>query len=1197
MTEGWIMGINSQAEVGHMGAGGAQTQTRDERIAQRIANLHANDQQFRDARVLATAYAAIQEPCLRLPQIVSRAMEAYTSRPALGRRARELVTNPATGRNAFRLLPEFETISYGKLWTRARALASAWQHDAAAPVLPRDFICIMGFASIDYAVIDLACLHYGVVFVPLQTNGATSQLVQIIEEIQPRCLATNMDCLDAAVDSVLAGANPASLLVFDYEPEDDAQKDRFESAQRRLADAANPIPVHSLASMIELGKPLPQAPLFVAAADEDPLTMIFYTSGSTGTPKGAMYTERMVKSPWLTKAAVPLICLNYMPLNHSFGRSWMASILTNGGTCFFTAKSDLSTLFEDIGIVRPTTVNLVPRICEMVFHQYQKELDRRAPDSADHAVAGPAVMAELRQNFFGGRVLSCTTGAAPLSPEMHAFIESCFDVKLNSGYGATEVGGAISFNSKIVRPPIIDYKLVDVPELGYFGTDKPHPRGELLVKSLTIMPGYFKRPEITAAVFDEDGYYKTGDIMAEIGPDEIVYVDRRNNVLKLAQGEFVAVANLEATFSSGHPFIRQIYVYGSSERSCLLAVIVPQLEAIIQLGHGTSDEEIKVLVRDAINEIAKTASLKAYEVPRDFLIETEAFSVENGLLTGVGKHLRPGLKARYGARLEQLYADIAQDQANELRALRQGSRSGPVLETVGRAVQATLGISSIDLTAGTSFADLGGDSLSALSFSMLLEEIFGIEVPVGVVISPTASLQQLAKYITSARDSSSNRPTFSTVHGRNSTEIHARELTLDKFIDAQTLADAKALSQPGGEVKTVLLTGANGFLGRFLCIEWLERLAKVDGKLICITRGHTAAAARQRIAEVLDSGDAELSRHFEILASRHLEVVAGDIGEPNLGLDETTWKRLATSVDLIVHPAALVNHILPYSQLFGPNVVGTAELIRLAITTRLKPFNNVSTVAAAMLGHEAFVSEDADIRIACPMRVINKNYANGYAISKWAGEVLLREAHELCGLPVAVFRSDMILAHSRYAGQLNVPDMFTRLLYSLVTTGIAPSSFYVTQAGVRARAHYDGLPVDFTAEAIAALGGSSSSAAGYQTYHVLNPHDDGISLDDFVDWMVDAGHPIQRVTDYKDWFARFEAAMRALPEQQRQHSVLPLLDAFRHPSEPVYGSLVPAEKFRAAVQAAELGPDHDIPHLSAQLIRKYIADLQLLKLV
>ena len=84
---------------------------------------------------------------------------------------------------------------------------------------------------------------------------------------------------------------------------------------------------------------------------------------------------------------------------------------------------------------------------------------------------------------------------------------------------------------------------------------------------------------MTAEIFDDDGYYKTGDIMAEIGPDQLVYVDRRNNVLKLSQGEFVAVSHVEAVFSSS-PYVRQIYVYGSSERSFLLAVVVPNMAAI-----------------------------------------------------------------------------------------------------------------------------------------------------------------------------------------------------------------------------------------------------------------------------------------------------------------------------------------------------------------------------------------------------------------------------------------------------------------------------------------------------------------------------------------------------------------------------------------------------------------------------------------
>ncbi len=162
---------------------------------------------------------------------------------------------------------------------------------------------------------------------------------------------------------------------------------------------------------------------------------------------------------------------------------------------------------------------------------------------------------------------------------------------------------------------------------------------------------------------------------------------------------------------------------------------------------------------------------------------------------------------------------------------------------------------------------------------------------------------------------------------------------------------------------------------------------------------------------------------------------------------------------MIVHPAALVNHVLPYSQLFGPNVAGTAELIRLALTSRIKPVTYLSTVAV-LTAHTTTADEDADIRVSSPQRAVDGSYANGYANSKWAGEVLLRNAHDAYGLPVAVFRSDLILAHSRYAGQLNVPDMFTRLLLSLLLTGIAPRSFYRADA---ARAHYDGLPADFTA--------------------------------------------------------------------------------------------------------------------------------------
>lgn len=482
-------------------------------------------------------------------------------------------------------------------------------------------------------------------------------------------------------------------------------------------------------------------------------------------------------------------------------------------------------------------------------------------------------------------------------------------------------------------------------------------------------------------------------------------------------------------------------------------------------------------------------------------------------------------------------------------------------------------------------------------------------MPVGVIIGPAADLSTLARYIEKEKTSADRRPTFTTVHDPEATEVRAADLSLDKFLDTATLDAAKTLfhtstgrsSQvapllPPEDPHIVLLTGANGYLGRFLALEWLHRLDETGGTLIVVIRGTDTAAARARLEAAFDSGDPHLLDEFRTLADKHLEVVPGDLGEPHLGVDEATWHRLADRVDLIVHSGALVNHVLPYRQMFGPNVVGTAEIIRLAITTRIKPVTYLSTVSVSMTVDPTTFHEDGDIRIISPVRALDGGYASGYGNSKWAGEVLLREAHDLCGLPVAVFRSDEILAHSILIGQLNVPDAFTRLIFSLLKTGIAPNSFYETDTdGRRQRAHYPGLPADFVAESITTLGRRTTT--GFTSFDVMNPHDDGISLDVFVDWLIDAGQPIVRIDSYPDWFSRFETALKSLPDGPRQQSALPLLGVYRVPQPPLLGATAPTAVYQAAVQAAGIGTDGQIPHLTASLIEKYVSDLHGLELL
>ena len=210
---------------------------------------------------------------------------------------------------------------------------------------------------------------------------------------------------------------------------------------------------------------------------------------------------------------------------------------------------------------------------------------------------------------------------------------------------------------------------------------------------------------------------------------------------------------------------------------------------------------------------------------------------------------------------------------------------------------------------------------------------------------------------------------------------------------------------------------------------------------------------------------------------------------------------------------------------------------------------------------------------------------------------MLREAHDLCGLPVAVFRSDLILAHSTYSGQVNVPDMFTRLLFSLLATGIAPASFYQTDdAGHRPRAHYDGLPVDFIAEAITTLG-----QAGHRWLPLVR-RDEPLRRRHLAGCLRGlaqlelARRSSGSLTTRSGWRG-LRRRLTGLPERQRQLSVLPLLHAFREPERPLTGAPAPTEAFHAAVRAAKVGEEKDIPHLSEELINKYVSDLKLLGLL
>jgi fatty acid CoA ligase FadD9 len=282
------------------------------------------------------------------------------------------------------------------------------------------------------------------------------------------------------------------------------------------------------------------------------------------------------------------------------------------------------------------------------------------------------------------------------------------------------------------------------------------------------------------------------------------------------------------------------------------------------IGANPDETRLKALIRTEMHKVATAASLRSFEIPRDFLVEYEPFSRENGLLSSVQKRMRPSFKRKYGDQLEALYEHIERNRHEDLLALRIPTSSMTVRKKMGKALEASLGIEGIDVNSPLGFRDLGGDSIGAASFTLFLEDIFGVQLPLNAILSPASNPRVWASAIESAVSAElRDMPTFASIHGKGATVGHHKDLDIVRFLDETTLAQIPK-EAPRARTRVVLLMGANGFLGRNLCLQWMEKLAPTVGKVICLIRG----------------ADPDLERHYHELAAEHLEVLAGDVAEP-----------------------------------------------------------------------------------------------------------------------------------------------------------------------------------------------------------------------------------------------------------------------------------------------------------------------------
>ncbi|CAN8314421.1 unnamed protein product [Cochlearia groenlandica] len=433
---------------------------------------------------------------------------------------------------------------------------------------------------------------------------------------------------------------------------------------------------------------------------------IMYTSGTSGDPKGVVLTHEAVATyvvgmdifmdQFDDKMTHEDVYLSFLPLAHILDRMNEEYFFRKGASVGYY-HGDLNVLRDDIQELRPTYIAGVPRVFERIHEGIQKAIQELNPRRRfifnalykhklswlnrgySHSKASPIAdfiaFRKIRDKL-GGRIRLLVSGGAPLSPEIEEFLRvtcCCFVVQ---GYGLTETlgGTAMGFPDEMcmlgtVGIPAVynELRLEEVSEMGYDPLG-PNPSGEICIRGKCLFSGYYKNHELTEQVMI-DGWFHTGDI-GEIQPNGVLkIIDRKKNLIKLSQGEYVALENLENIYAQ-NSFVQDIWVYGDSFKSVLVAVIVPNQEIVNRwakdVGLSTRPFEhlcsLSDLQQHILSELKSTAEknkLRRFEYIKGVTVEAKPFDVERDLVTATLKNRRNNLLKYYQVQIDDMYRGLA----------------------------------------------------------------------------------------------------------------------------------------------------------------------------------------------------------------------------------------------------------------------------------------------------------------------------------------------------------------------------------------------------------------------------------------------------------------------------------------------------------------------------------------------------------
>ncbi|KAK7341532.1 hypothetical protein VNO80_24464 [Phaseolus coccineus] len=596
------------------------------------------------------------------------------SNPMLGRRQKtDLKAGP------------YEWMTYQEAYDAAIRMGSAMR---SRGVIPGDRCGIYGSNCPEWILAMEACNSYAVTYVPLyDTLGANA--VEFIINHAEVSIAFVQDSKIPSVLSCLGRCSNLKTIV---------SLGNVLTAQKKEAEEFG-ASCFSWEEFLQLG----DLDLDMPLKKKTDICTIMYTSGTTGEPKGVIIkNEAFMAQVFSIDQMLKLtdkvgteedVYFSFLPLAHVYDQIMETYWVYKGSSIGFW-QGDVRFLMEDIQVLKPTVFCGVPRIYDRVYasisskissagtmrntlfqYAYNYKLgymEKGLPQDIAAPLFDKFVFDKIKQAL-GGRVRLLLSGAAPLARHVEEFLRVTFGATMLQGYGLTEsCGGCFTAISNVfsmmgtigVPTTTIEARLESVPEMGYDALST-EARGEICLRGNTLFSGYHKHQDLTEEVL-VDGWFHTGDIGEWQPNGAMKIIDRKKNIFKLSQGEYVAVENIENKYLQC-PLITSIWVYGNSFESFLVAVVVPERKALEDwaVKHNSTDDlkslyenpKARKYILDELNSTGRKHQLRGFEMLKAVHLEPNPFDMERDLITPTFKLKRPQLLKHYKDCIDQLYKE------------------------------------------------------------------------------------------------------------------------------------------------------------------------------------------------------------------------------------------------------------------------------------------------------------------------------------------------------------------------------------------------------------------------------------------------------------------------------------------------------------------------------------------------------------